>query len=576
MSSDEPNKSTDKILRSAGRMGFGTLLSRVGGLIREQVFAYFFGASLAADAFQIAFRIPNLLRDLFAEGAMSAALVPTFTEVRKIHGDLRAWLLAKRVFISLLVLAGTLALVGAYFSESMVHLYAQKFKEIPGKFELTVTLTRQMMPFFPLVVLAAAFMAILNACGVFFIPAFSSALFNLVSTAVGAGLATLFGVWDCGYHPIEGMAIGVVVGGIVQAFSQWPSLRQVGFRKVNDQECNVTSAYWKDPYLKKMLGLMVPGTIGLAATQLNILVNSIFATQLGPGVVSWLNYAFRLMQFPIGIFGVSLANATLTEVSKQKAEALIDQIGPTVERSMRNVFALNFPAAFGLAFLAQPLVGLLFQYGRFTESDTRSTALVLQVYAVGLVAYSGVKILVPLFYVFNKVRVAVVSSFLVVALNAVLNYLFAPRIGFPGLALATSLAVLLNFGYLLLVFRKIVESAGGRFSLSKILSGAATHFCVGLAMVVLGAGMAYGGIGPVLRLINGDMVLFSVGNLPEILHGGMFMKAPLEGFSWRFIWLFSNLFFCVFLWILICKILKLEESLAIFRIFLSKLRQWLS
>lgn len=468
----------DGVLRAAGAMGIATFFSRIGGLAREQVFAFYFGAGHATDAFNIAFRIPNLLRDLFAEGAMSAALVPTFTRVRIEEGERRAWRLAGLVFRTLFVAVSLLAVVGVVFAPQLVSLYASSFKGVEGKFELTVSMTRIMFPFFPLVALAAAFMAILNASGKFFLPAFSSALFNL--TSIGVGVLCIWILPRYGYAPIEGMAVGVLMGGAVQAACQWPVLRGVGYRW--QPRASGEPAWHRDPALRRMLLLMIPGTLGLAATQINILVNSILATSQEAGAVSWLNYAFRLLQFPIGIFGVSLAAATLPRVSQLWVEKDFAGVSATLTQSLKRVFAINFPAAAGLAFLGGPIVQLLFEYGRFQPSDTLATAWGLAAYSAGLVAYSAVKVLVPACYAMGDTRVPVVSSVLSVALTIGLNLLLIGPLGYVGLAVGTSVAALFNATFLLFSIRRLIRDKGGVFSFRSVLGSAMGHFFIALVM----------------------------------------------------------------------------------------------
>jgi putative peptidoglycan lipid II flippase len=421
-------------------MGIAVLLSRLLGLVREQVFAAMFGASNATDAYQIAFRIPNLLRDLFAEGAMSAALVPTFIQVQKEQGEKRGWQLATRVFVVLFLIVSLITILGVCFAEPIVGFYASAFKATPGKFELTVAMTKIMMPFFPLVALAAGFMAILNACGKFFIPSFASAMFNLVSIVVGVVLAKIFS--GMGRPSIEGMAYGVVAGGLVQALIQWPVLRRQGYRPIWSEPLNVPVQ--SDPGLSRMMLLMIPGTVGLAATQINILVNSIFATSVGEGAVSWLNYSFRLMQFPIGIFGVSLATATLPAFSRFWTEQDYEGASHSLLKSVKRVFAINFPASAGLAFLGVPIISLIFEHGRFHHADSVATAEALAAYAIGLTAYSVVKVLVPICYAMGETKVAVISSFFSVLSNLIFNLLFVKKLGFVGLAFGTSLTAILN------------------------------------------------------------------------------------------------------------------------------------
>jgi putative peptidoglycan lipid II flippase len=430
-------------------MGLGTAISRVCGLAREQAFAYFFGAGLANDAFQVAFRIPNLLRDLFAEGAMSSTLVPVFVQVRAQEGDRRAWRLAKLAFLWVFVITTAFSVLGYFFADPLVALYAGAFKEVPGKFDLTVHLTRVLFVFFPWVALAAAFMGILNACGVFFIPAFASAVFNIVSLSLGLFVAFGPHLWRGELwftHPIEGMAWGVVLGGVAQALVQWPSLTRSGFKNVK-REPSDPSAF-REPALRQMLWMMIPGTVGLAATQVGFLVNTILATNSGPGAVSWLGYAFRLMQFPIGVFGVSLAAAALPEVSR----AWVDRDSPrfrlALETSIRQTLAINVPAAMGLAVLSVPILALLFEYGRFQEGDTLNTAKALAAYSVGLPFYSLVKVLVRVSYALKSPKMALRASVVSVAATVLLGYIFVNTLGFWGLALSTSLAAVINCAWI--------------------------------------------------------------------------------------------------------------------------------
>lgn len=474
---------SQSVLKSASLMGLATFCSRIMGLVREQVFAYLFGASDATDAFNVAFRIPNLLRDLFAEGAMSASLVPTFTRVRALEGDDRAWRVAGLVFRVLTVVVGGLALLGVLFAPQLVGLYASAYREIPGKFELTVRMTRVIFPFFPLVALAAAFMGILNACGVFFMPAFASALFNVGSVLVGGSLSLLFFKYgsEWGVHPIEGMAIGVVAGGMVQALCQVPALYRTGYHWVGKS----TLSWYRDPGLRSMLWMMIPGTIGLAATQVNILVNTILATSQGHNAVSWLNYAFRLMQFPIGIFGVSLAAATLPRVSRQWVDRDAQGVAATLSKSLKNVMAINLPASAGLAFLGGPIIQLLFEQGRFTPQDTEATATALAVYALGLTAYSAVKVLVPACYALGNTRIPTFSSLFAVALTIVLNLIMVRRFGFWGLALGTSAAAVVNALFLLWAIQSILRAHSASLGFKSLLRGFFGQLGVALSMGIV-------------------------------------------------------------------------------------------
>jgi putative peptidoglycan lipid II flippase len=434
---------------ATGLLAGGTFLSRILGLVREQVFAYFFGASAATDAFQIAFRIPNLLRDLFAEGAMSSALVPVYTRLRKENGEERAWGLVSNVITTLALFLSLIAIIGVFCADYLVAIYAPEFKATPGKHELTVALTRILWPFLPFVVLAAVWMGILNSRERYATPALAPSVFNIVSILSAFTLCVWVQQWF-GLHPIYGMAIGATLGGLGQWLVQAPSLRREGFRYrwiVN----------LRDPALRKMILLMGAGTFGLAATQINILVNSMLASGQGDGAVSWLNYAFRLMYFPIGVFGVAISTVTLTKVSQQTASGDFEAIRASLQQALRMVIVLTVPSAVGLAVLGIPIISVIYQRGQFTADDTYAVSLALAAYSIGLTAYSGIKVLVPVLYSLGKARSAVWSSGLSVLLNIILCLLLVGPLGFTGLPLAASISALLNLAVLLFLMQRYVK-----------------------------------------------------------------------------------------------------------------------
>lgn len=451
----EASTSSHSVAKSAGAMGAATFLSRITGLVREQVFAIFFGAGHFTDAFYIAFRIPNLLRDLFAEGALSSAFITTFHRVRVRDGERRAWRVAGLVFRALFIIGSVIALVGIFFSESLVRMYAPSFTEIPEKFKLTTLMTQVLFPFFPLVSLAAAFMGILNACGKFFLPAFASALFNITSVATGLLFAWILPKF--GVEAIVGMAVGVVLGGAVQAFSQLPSLYRSGYRYETRETLPDAPPWHQEKALGEILALMLPSIVGLAATQVNVLINSVLATGLGAGAVTWISYAFRLMQFPIGIFGVSLASATLPEVSRRLAAGEVAPARETLTKSIRFALAVNLPASVGLAVTSVPVVSLLFQYGKFHADDTHATARVVAGYAAGLSFYSLVKILVPVCYAARKTKQAVLSSLFTILISYFAGVNLIGHFGPMGLAFATSIAAFVNSTYLFLLLREYID-----------------------------------------------------------------------------------------------------------------------
>jgi putative peptidoglycan lipid II flippase len=440
------------LARSAGAAGVATLASRILGLARDQVLAALFGAGNDMDAFIVAFRVPNLVRDLFAEGAMSAAFVPTFTRYLTLHGKSDAWRLANNLLNALVIVTGVVVAFGMIFAPQIVGSYAADFASVPGKLELTVRLTRVVLPFLIMVAIAAAMMGMLNSLHHYFLPALSPATFN-VATIIGAFVLVPV-MPRLGQPPIMAIAISAVVGGLAQVVTQWPSLWREGFRYRLALDP-------RDGGLRQVLWLMGPGTLGLAATQVNIFVNTLLATSQGTGAVSWLTYAFRVMYLPIGLFGVSIATAVLPAVSQHAAVNDDDGIRETVSHGLTLMLMLNVPATVGLIALATPIVQLLFEHGRFLPADTAPTAAALRLYAIGLVGYSTARIASPTFYALRRSRLPITVSACTIAANVVFSVVLVRTIGFRGLALGTSLAALANGGILLLLLRKRLRGIHG-------------------------------------------------------------------------------------------------------------------
>ena len=424
-----------RLARSAGVFGLATIASRVLGLVRDQVLAFYFGAGDANDAFRVASRIPNLVRDLFAEGAMSAAFVPTFTKQLAEHGRARAWQLASSVINALVLVTGVLVIGGIVFAEPLVRLFAADFGDIPGKLELTIYLTRIVFPFLMLVAVAAALMGMLNSLGHFFVPALSPAMFNVAIIVMALGLVPI--APSLGLQPITIVAIATLVGGVGQLAIQWPPLKREGFRYRPVLDL-------RDEGLHRVLLLMGPGTIGMAATQINVFVNTVLATGQGTGAVSWLDFAFRLMYLPIGLFGISIATAATPAISRMVAEQDFARIRSTLADALGLMLFLNVPATVGLIVLAKPIVAVIFEHGEFTAADTLATAAALQLYAVGLVGYSVVRIVSPTFYALQRSRVPVMVSAGSVLVNVALNLALVRVMGYRGLALGTSITAIVN------------------------------------------------------------------------------------------------------------------------------------
>ena len=458
---------SSRIARSAGLISIATMASRVLGVARETVMAAFFGAGSGPemDAFNVAFRVPNLLRDLFAEGAMTAAFVPTFTAALTTRGRESAWRLGNLVINALLIVTSVLVVLGIVFARPITRAMAsgREFADVPGKLELTTLLTQLMLPFLTTVAVAVAMMGMLNSLRRFFVPALSPAMFNVATIACAVLLVPVMP--SVGLPPIAAVAIGAVAGGLGQVAVQWVALRREGYRYRAIVD-------FGDPELRQILRLMGPGTLGLASVQINVFVNTYLATTQPQGAVSWLNYAFRLMYLPIGLFGVSIATAALPEIAQHAAAANLPAVRRTLARSLRLMLMLNVPATIGLIVLAHPIVEVLLQRGRFTPGDTAATATALMFYAPGLVGSSIVKIASPTFYSLRDARTPVIVSVATVAVNLATNLMLIGAMGYRGLALGTTIATLFNAGMLVWLLQRRfpdVEDASITTALLKLL-----------------------------------------------------------------------------------------------------------
>ena len=433
--------------RAAGVVAGAVMLSRVLGLARELIFAGLFGAGRGMDAFLTAFRAPNLLRDLFAEGALSTAFVTVFSQRIATEGEGSAWKLASKMATLTTVFMSLLSLLGVIFAAQFIRFLAPGFPA--EKAALTIQLTQIMYPFILLVSLAALVMGMLNATNRFTIPALASSFFNIGSIAGGVA----FGWWmdpHFGERSLVGLAMGTLLGGLLQLGVQLPGLYKAGFRFVLDFN-------WRDPGVRQVLFLMLPAVIAASAVQINVMINSIFASYLGNGPISWLSYAFRLMQLPLGVFGVAVATVTLPVISKAAALGEMGRFRSTLAKAMRLAVFLTLPSAVGLIVLAQPIIALIYQRGKFVDADSLHTAEALQFYAIGLVGYSCIKVLSPAFYAINHKWTPMMVSFLSIGMNLLLNWVFIFRLGMghKGLALSTALSATVNFTLLYLLMTRI-------------------------------------------------------------------------------------------------------------------------
>jgi putative peptidoglycan lipid II flippase len=454
---------SDQVVRSAGVVSAAMALSRITGLVREMAMARLFGAGQAYDAFLLGFRIPNLTRDLFAEGALSSAFVPVFTQHLTLKGHEEAKRLFDLVATAIILAVSAVCCAGVVFSPQLVRLLAPGFEDVPGKFELAVTLTRIMCPFLLLVALAAQAMGVLNACGRFGAPALASTFFNIGSVVFGLGFGWTAGRW-LGLPLIHSMAIGIVFGGGMQLAAQIGSLIRAGF--VYRPRLDFTH-----PGLRQVMLLMGPAVLGNAAVQINVLVNTNFASAIVDsagrvidGPVSWLGYAFRFMQLPVGIFGVAVASAAAPAIARAAASDAMDEFRQTLTRSLGLVFLLTIPSSVGLAVLGRSMVGAVYEGGRFGPADTRQTALALACYAVGLAGYSAIKILAPAFYALNDSRTPMLVSAASIAVNyaAASSMVKLAGLGHAGLALTTSVVALFGSAALAVVLRMRIGPLGGK------------------------------------------------------------------------------------------------------------------
>ena len=487
-----PTTKQTSVARSAGIVSIAVMFSRLLGLVREMIFARYFGAGFLYDAYVVAFRIPNVLRDLFAEGALSVAFVKVFTDYQINKSEKEAWRLASLVLNLLAVVLSVVCIVGIVFSRQFVNLIADGFS--PEKAALASTLTQIMFPFILLVALAAVAMGVLNTKGVFGIPASASTVFNVASIVFGLVLAYWLsgGGWlssadknavpsDSAQWAIIGMAIGTLIGGAAQFLMQVPALLKVGFRF-----SPVLS--FTDEGVRKVISLMTPAILGTSAVQINVLINTYFVSHI-EGAQGWLSYGFRLMQFPIGLFGVAVGTAAIPVLSRLASEGKIKNFRDTVSSSMNLVFLMTLPSACGLIVLGEPIVRLIYERGKFDATATSMTAIALAGYSIGLTGYAAIKILSPAFYALNDAKTPMIIAISSIAVNFIGSYILREWLshygvtpetphgyGHVGVALATSIVALVNFFALALLMRRRIKRLNGReifFSFLKIAAASA-------------------------------------------------------------------------------------------------------
>ena len=417
----------------------GTAISRILGLAREMVFAHLFGSSRSTDAFNAAFRIPNLLRDLFAETALSAAFVPVLTE-EKVKSKQHQNLLASNIFNTLLVVVGLITILGMIFARPVASVVAMGFGQIPEKLALTASLTFITFPFLIFISLAAWAMSYHNTEGSFFVPSVAPAFFNVFSIAVPVAM---FGWYTSrGGDPIFGAAIGVTAGGLMQFLIQVPGVYHQGYRYrfyLN----------WRDPQFRRVMALFIPVAIGLAGSRINVFVNTILVSFLAERSMTWLNYAYRIMHLPLGLFGIAVGTVALPRFSRLVLDNKIDELKPGLLDSLKMVFFLTVPSSILIAFFSFPLTRLIYQRGQFGPQDTAAVSQALILYVLGIPFISALRNVASVFYAYRDAKAPMYASFVSIALNIVMNLALMKTIGFLAFPLSASVASVVNV-YLLI------------------------------------------------------------------------------------------------------------------------------
>lgn len=448
-----------KIARAAGLMSIATFISRILGYVKDMILARYFGATGSADVFFVAFRIPNLLRELFAEGSMSSAFIPVVTDYQTKHGRDEANRLVSSTFIFILIFVGIICALGIIFAPAIVSAIAPGFLKEPEKFSNTVLLTRIMFPFLLFISLAALTMGALNTRGVFFIPALAPATLNIVVIISVLALSMQF------TNPIVAVAIGVTAGGLVQFLIQMPSFFRQGYSiRMRNAECGMRNIenelrtrFWH-PGLKRIGLLIIPSTAGLAVAQINIFVSTILASYLAEGSITYLYYSMRLIQFPIGIFGVAMGMAVLPALSEHSAKGEMEKVKEDFSFALRLLFFITVPAMIGLIALNVPIVSTLFQRGKFGYAATIGTSDALMFYSLGIWAIVGVRVIAATFYSMQDTKTPVKMAAAAMLINILLSFLLMKPMKHNGLAFANAIASGCNF---ILLFYFLREKLGG-------------------------------------------------------------------------------------------------------------------
>lgn len=438
-----PWRQAMNLFKAASTVSLLTLASRVTGLVREQLIAAAFGASAATDAFNVAFRIPNLLRRLFAEGAFSQAFVPILAAEREREGDPATHRLIDAVASVLAWALLLTCIVGVAGAPILVWMIGSGLQQ----FDLAATMTRWMFPYIGCMSLVALSAGILNTWKRFAVPAVTPVLLNLAVIAAAWWGAPLFARW--GLEPVLALAAGVMLGGVLQAAIQIPALRAIGCMPRFALTPGALRAAWQHPGVGLVLRRMAPALLGVSVAQVSLLINTQIASHVGVGAVSWLTYADRLMEFPTALLGVALGVVLLPQLSAAQAREDMQSYSGMLDWGLRVLVVLALPCAVALLVFPMPLVSVLFHYGQFQPQDVAQTTRALMGYGIGLMGLVAIKVLAPGFYARQDIRTPVRIAIVMLFATQLLNLLFVPWLGHAGLALSIGLAALVNAGWLL-------------------------------------------------------------------------------------------------------------------------------
>ena len=462
-----------RIARAAVVMSAATLISRILGFVRDMVLAFYMGATGLSDAFYVSFRIPNLLREIFAEGTMSSAFIPVLSEYQLKEGDEGAAGLVRAVFTFILTAAGGICLIGIVLAPFIVSAIAPGFLAHPDKFRLTVLLTRVMFPFLLFISLGALSMGALNVKGIFFLPTLSSAVLNIAMIITVVTLSLLFG------NPVVAAAAGVTVGGVVQFLYQVPVLKSSGY------SLRPIARFWGHPGLRKMSLLVLPAIFAMSISQFNIVISNILASFLPAGSITYLFYAMRLMHFPVGVFGVAMGLAVLPALSEHAVKGDLDSLRQDFSFAMRVLFFMSLPAMAGLIALRVPIISTLFLRGRFTYAAVKGTAGALFFYSLGIWAMVGARVLTATFYSMSDTKSPVKSAVLALGSNLALSVALMGPLKHEGLALANAIAASINFGTLFYMLRRKLTRVDARRIIKSFAKSATASVVMGVAAALV-------------------------------------------------------------------------------------------